>query len=282
MGYRFTRMEPAEYSNTPVESGGVFQYQQIDGVLYVEIEADTFADIPSAPGSIQTDTVHGSLNFAIGSRAHTIDDNKNYKLKSDGTWVEQIDADLSSLITMVSDVQSTVGTLTGEVDTVTSQVEDYILPALKQLINEGAKNRIPLLPSMTTVDHDVTFTVNSDGTIDISGTANGGTAFFSAPITLPVGVYVFNGMPEAGGTASYRQEIRATPGGAVYQVNDTEAPVVFERTTAYSGYYSIRVASGYSISTTLKPMICFEKYYAVTQDFVPYAPTLRELYSAIS
>lgn len=213
-----------------------------------------------------------------GSKAHIISNQLDYEMLSDGTWVLKQSQDLVSIVTMLSNLDAEVSTLGDDVSTLYGVVGN-IKDAVKVLADDY-KNRVVLLPSMSTSFGSLDLTVNNDGTITLNGTNDtGSAAFFSAPITFPAGAYIFNGMQETGGTSSYRQELRATPGGVIYQVNDSTTATTFERTTSYSGYYSIRIANGYSANNAvIKPMILLEQLHAVAPDFKAGAPTNRELY----
>lgn len=216
-----------------------------------------------------------------GSKAHIISNQLDYEMMSDGTWVQKQSQDLVSIITMLSNLDTEVSTLGLDLSNLyraTADIKDVV-----QLLVDDCKNKIVLLPSMSTSAGSLNFTVNNDGTVTLNGTNDtGSAAFFSAPITFPAGHYMFTGMQESGGTSSYRQELRATPGGAVYQVNDSESATEFERTTDYSGYYSIRVANGFVANNiVIKPMIAIEKFFAFSSTFKAGAPTNRELYELI-
>ena len=55
------------------------------GIYYIEVEADSFANLPSAD---QFESDVGAL-IAAGSKGHTIDTNGHYMIDSSGTWVLQ-------------------------------------------------------------------------------------------------------------------------------------------------------------------------------------------------
>lgn len=215
-----------------------------------------------------------------GSKAHIISNQLDYEMMSDGTWVQKQSQDLVSIITMLSNLDTEVSTLGNDVGNLFGVVGN-IKDAVSILVDD-VKNKIVLTTDMTTTNNGITFTVNSNGTITLTGVATA-TAFFSAPISFPSGSYMFSGMPTDGGSSTFRQELRATPAGAVYQVNDTELAITFERTTSYSGYYSIRVASGFNCGAgfTLEPMIAPESLLVISPSFKAGAPTNRELYELI-
>lgn len=243
----------------------------IRAVMY----CDTAADLPGVSD-------FAGYTLQQGSRAIVIDAAEEYLMQSDGTWSLQQGTDLKSIITMLSDIDDRLQDTTADVTWAKSQIDDYIYPAIRALINRGAKNVLNLLSAASDTVNGITFTVNSDLSITISGTASA-TAFYSVPVTIPAGSYWYSGMPEDGSSSTYRLELRLTPAGAVSSTNDSETGVAFVRNTDYSGYFSIRVASGYEFQTpvTVRPMISPKLYYTITPDYVPYSPTNAELAALI-
>lgn len=154
-----------------------------------------------------------------------------------------------------------------------------------KLIDEGAKNVLNISAAQTQTTNGVTFTVNDDYSITLTGKNTGsGAAFFSIPVTIPAGLYYFTGMPESGGSSSYRLELRSpTATGSVNITNEGDAPVSWGPSSDYTGYFNIRVASGYEFTTakTVKPMICERWKYAFSSQYGPYRPSLNDLWAMI-
>ena len=153
------------------------------------------------------------------------------------------------------------------------------------LINEGSKNVLDISSAQTLVIGDLTFTVNSDFSITLSGKNSGSSAaFFSIPVTIPAGLYYFTGMSESGGSGSYRLELRTpTATGTVSLTCENTAPVSWGPSSTYNGFFNIRVAAGYEFTTakTVKPMICERWKYNITDLYVPYRPSLNDLWAMI-
>lgn len=215
-----------------------------------------------------------------GSKAHIISNQLDYEMLSDGTWVQKQSQDLVSIVNALSNLDAEVSVLGNDVSDLYGVVGN-IKDAVK-VLTDDVKNKVVLMSDMTITSNGITFSVDSNGTVTLTGVATA-TAFFSVPISFPSGSYVFSGMPTDGGSSTFRQELRATPGGAVYQVNDTTLPSTFERATSYSGYYSIRVASGFNCGAgyTLEPMLALESLLVISPTFKAGAPTNRELYQLI-
>lgn len=244
-----------------------------DTAAYIRavILCDTVADLPG---------VNDFTDYILtqGSTAHVISTAEDYQMQSDGTWSLHYDLNLSFIINSLSDIDSRLHAAESDSSYAKTQIDDFIYPALRAVINRGAKNALNLISAQSDTINGVTFTVNSDLSITISGTASA-TTFYSVPVTIPAGAYWYSGMPENGGTASYRLELRLMPGGSVSSSNDSEDGVSFVRNSDYTGYFSIRVASGYSFGSpvTVKPMISPKVLYDITQDYVPYSPTNAEI-----
>ena len=232
---------------------------------------DTTADLP-APSDISGYTLQE------GSTAHVIDSPADYMMKSDGSWILQQSVDLSYIISSLSDIDNRLHSAESDASYAKLQIDDYIYPVLRVMINRGAKNALNLLSAATDTVNGITFTVNDDCSITMTGTASA-TAFFSVPVTIPAGAYWYSGMPEDGSSSTYRLELRLTPGGSVSSTCDTAAGVAFVRNSDYTGYFSIRVASGYTFTEpkTVKPMIAPQILQQITADYVPYSPTNVEI-----
>ena len=236
---------------------------------------DTTADLPGI------NDITG-YTLEMGSRALVIQDAAKYCMQSDGTWTLQVTADVQSIITQLSDIDDRLQDTTADATWTKSQVKDYIKPALISVINRGPKNALDLSAAQTTTDAGVTFTVNSDFSITCTGQATA-TAWLHVPVTVPAGIYYVTGMPEDGGTGTYRIDFRPTPTGTPTFVLDTENPKTWTVSTPYTGYFNIRVGSGYDFGAgaTLFPMMSIPDEYKMTPDYVPYAPTNRQLLELI-
>lgn len=251
-----------------------------DTAAYIRavILCDTVADLPGVTDF--TDYI-----LTQGSTAHVISTAEDYQMQSDGTWSLQQGTDLQSIITALSDIDDRLNDTTADATWAKEQIDNYIRPALVSLINRGAKNALDLSAAATATDNGVTFTVNQDSTITVTGQAvPPNNAWFVVGVTIPDGVYVFSGIPVNGGTSSFRQEIRATPRGSVIGVNDTDTGNTI--TISAGGatvYYHIRVASGYDLGAgiTFRPMLSQPDQHTITDTYVPYAPTNRELLNLI-
>lgn len=249
-------------------------------IVYAEFECDTVADLPAR------DYESGYL-LQCGSRAHVIADNTDYKMQTSGAWILQRSADVSSIVADISQIETTLESVGDNAAYAKYTIDTYLMPAVKQLINDGAKNRLNLAAAQTTTDNGITFTVNSDFSIEMTGAVSNpaNNAWLHVPVTIKAGTYQFTGMTEAGGTTNaYRIELRQTATTGLIAVCDSEtgSEVTFNSDT--SCYFNIRVNNydfGQDRSKTVYPMLCNPDLYRMTSDYRPYAPTNRELFDML-
>ena len=170
-------------------------------------------------------------------------------------------------------------------ETAREEADATQMAGIVNLINEGAKNVLNISTAQTQTAGTLTFTVNSDFSITLTGKNNtGSAAFFSMAVSFPAGAYYFSGMPESGGSGSYRLELRTgTAQGSVFQTCESATPTAFTRDNPWTGYFNIRVANNYEFTEakTVKPMICERWKYSLTDKFVPYKPSLNDLWAMI-
>lgn len=157
-------------------------------------------------------------------------------------------------------------------------------------VDEGSKNLCNWSGSTSTIS-DVTFIINSDKTVSTSGTATARaqkSLTFTVPSTLKAGRYVLSGCPSGGeqsGTTLYCLYLwDKTVNARVASGDDTGNGIEFDWIPDASHTYSISVdvRSGTNASgLTFKPMICTAADFAVSQKFVPYCPSMAEMYEMI-
>ena len=181
--------------------------------------------------------------------------------KSDGDHINVIFKDLDSLVHIMTcgedDVVVTkdVTTTNGQVDfTVEDEAIGYTtkmtaLYGKSTQETRSGKNLLPNDATSTTIS-GITYTINSDGTIKVNGTASADSVFYlnSTNITIPSGTYTFNGCPSNGSWDTYSMGF----GG----YNDSGNGTTFTLNTDYSNRAYIRIANGYNANNLLfKPMI---------------------------
>lgn len=158
--------------------------------------------------------------------------------------------------------------------------------ALADVIDSGAKNVLNLTSAQSQAGSGtLQYTVNSDFSITCTGKCGTSASFFSIPVNFPAGQYYFSGMPENGGSNSYRMELRTVSAqGTMYVNGDSADGVVINAATDFTGWFNIRVAANYdfgSTGKTISPMICLKTFWEISHKYVPYCPSQRELWSMI-
>lgn len=143
-------------------------------------------------------------------------------------------------------------------------------------IDGGHKNTLILTDTQTQTSATVTCTYNGDGTYTINGTANAAGYFYLARTSSnPVfkAGSVITGCT-GGGSNTYKLAIAGT---TLYQYGD---PLIL--TSDVSGSLIFSFASGSVFNNMLlKPMVCSKAKYDISPAFVPYCPTLAELYALV-
>lgn len=250
-----------------------------DSTIHIRgrVLCDTAADLPST-------TFFAGFTLDAGSTALDISTAAHYMLNTAGAWILQRSADISSLVNDISNLQLNLQTV--QTDAVYSRysLDNYIFPAVRKLANDGAKNRLNLAAAQTVTDNGITFTVNSDFSITMTGSTTS-TAWLHVPVTVKAGTYKFVGMTEQGGSSgSYRLEFRQTETSGVLFVCDTMAGITATFDEDKTCFFNVRVNNydfGADNSKTVYPMLCVPALYNVTSEYVPYAPTNRELFEML-
>lgn len=204
-------------------------------------EVDTIAELPP-PNYYSADNVV----ISMASTAHVIEDNSDHEMKSDGTWIQQ-----------------TAGTSTytrAEIDTM--QAAQAANNAAQQseidyAINTGAKNYCPY---------------------DSFSAAGAGTVISDQPINLPAGDYILT------------LNFTATTGSSAFRFLDSGASIInFNVQNSSAGTASVPFtlpsdANQIRVYTTTANDVTdiMIRPAAVTDSsFVPYCPTLYELYQMV-
>ena len=163
--------------------------------------------------------------------------------------------------------------------------------ALVELIDGGGKNRLPfsdlaVIKSMNTGGtwsgnvytwNGVTFTINSDFSVAVDGTATGGNAVLvlSRPggYTMPEGNWLLSGCPSGGSASTYNIAIAGT-------TSDTGTTGSF--TSCNKVLVRIYVINGTSISNAVfRPMVCSKAAWDISQEYQPNRPSYAELYAMV-
>ena len=270
------------------------EYQLVDDVqkliqtAQVSFECDTEADLPN---QVYHDDANSKLTLVMGSTAHTIGSNKMYEMKSDGTWIVQDEASRMDVYTtsevnqLLEDMADAQANIDLDQDAEINRNADL----LADLIDNGAKNLIQMTHASGSITrYGVTCTWDPvAGTMTLSGghvsTDNAAIfEFYSGNAVdqrvLPAGTYHLSGVPAGGSTSTYRATLTS-----ITSAVDTGSGKTFTLTEPIYGAYRILVSGNCDFSNplTFKPMVCLDGAYQISDKFVPYCPTLKDLYALV-
>ena len=162
------------------------------------------------------------------------------------------------------------------------------------LVDSGAKNHLINKATTTTSAYGITYTVNADKSITVTGTSNNNYAFnvsgsrtYADALPIPKGEYIVKkGVVYTTTTPIYIQFGIMTDSSAAISwnnigVNDYTFTVTNDTTRIV---YELYIPSGvYSTqyNYTFYPMICDKAAFELSDKYVPYVPTNQELYAMI-
>ena len=165
--------------------------------------------------------------------------------------------------------------------TSTNPVQNKVVrAAIAHLADAGAKNFLKnTAPYGDQVRTNLTFTHNDDDTYTVNATsANTANTdvYIAENMLLKAGTYVLSGCPEGGNnTDTFKLQIA----GVGYDLGNGCTFTITQDTTI-SVY--IRIWAGYIPGNLVfKPMICTLEDWSASKEYVPYTPTLSELYQMI-
>ena len=261
-------------------------------IVWGFLELDTTADFDDI-GTEFPDTM-----FVMSSKAHVIEDNQIYMLKSDGTWVVQDEASRMNVYTKPEVDQLIEDVVDNQADVDYDQNKEIQLnrELIVQNLNMSYKNRARIFPNSDTF-YGTTFTVDKDaGTITTSGTASGYKAFrffgdmdnigYSYAIPIPRGTYYIKGLPSGASASTFRYILGLyTDSSATRQttyIYDNDYVLTVDNDTTridLSAYIS--QGNVFVNPVVWKPFLIEQNDYYADPTFVPYCPTPREMWTII-
>lgn len=262
-----------------------------DAYILAYIECDNVSDLP-------TTTQFSGWIIDKESKAHIINGNTMYMLDSTGTWRIQDEAsrmnvytkdETDQLLTDMADSQANVDLAQDEK---INNNEDRII----ELINSGHKNLCRFMQG-TDTQFGTTFTPDStSGILTTSGLStryygyrilgNQADTNYSSDVPIQKGTYVLTGLPSGASSSTHRFILGIWQDSAGTRTSTSIYDDVYEfEITGYQARIDLSayVATGNDSGshTEWKPMIVPKEIYDMTPDFVPYCPTLQELYQMV-
>ena len=234
-----------------------------DGYVIATFIADTVAELPA------TNYLTG-YTLEIGCTCHVIEDSGDYEMKSDGTWVKRIPAVLANTYTRV-EIDTMTGNLSDDIEAEESAREaaDAVqIDAVARLIDTGSKNISPINSGSNTLP----------------------TRWLQISVDIPAGGYVlYIGSLSSDDTDTNTCQIAFfdSANNAVRYLYPERGAVVIPFTLpADSTFFRIYPSDSYAHSendtvNVTDLMICTEADYKISTAYVPYCPTVEELYALI-
>lgn len=235
-----------------------------------KISVDDVSELPN-DGIITYE--NNQFYISAGSTAVATDTGKHYIMASDYTWTEFTET--GSIVNVNVDVPDY------------DELEDRVTTAesaIDAIAMDGSKNKLPNAATSTGI-----FTVNADGTVTAEVPAsNSQTSLTLFSSTTDVSFdhdMVLSGCPSGGGY-TYRWSIYLLDanGNLIFVgengMADQGDTVVVPAGTAFRQVRILIRANIGAQTLTFKPMLCDKDLYALSSEYIPYAPTNRELYEA--
>lgn len=226
----------------------------------------TWHALPDMRGA--TATTAGSHGFVP---APAVGDQDKF-LKGDGTWAEAqgggsvvVDSEMSTSST--NPVQNRVIT-----QAVGEKVSEKLL---RDTVGYTGKNLLNIAKRTSSTINGVTFTINSDGTVTVNGTATATTYFKCFEEQIPVGSYTWTGCAANGSGSTYCTFCRRSTTSEAEYGYDYGAGATFTLTAAATIHYYITILNGYTANNLVfRPMIryaenkdaTFEKYHTNVEE----------------
>jgi hypothetical protein len=176
-----------------------------------------------------------------------------------------------------------------------AEIDNIDRAELAKIIDGGAKNLLNVtkasIKAINTIGswngdvytrndngNSMTFTLNSDMSITVNGTAANRIQFN----LKNSGLQGFQGcILSGGGTASILFQMSESPYTTI--ANDTGSGTEignYDDSKSYS--LSINISAGVTVNNlTIKPMICAKSAWVLSTKYVPYCPTLAEIYAMV-
>lgn len=149
--------------------------------------------------------------------------------------------------------------------------------AIIDLINDGAKNKLPI-PAISDISGTLpgNTTINADGTITIILPSNlTSESGINYTVNLPAGTFHYSSGENSSTDGTYDCFIQTYASGSWVTVLRDNTTNPGQTATIEAGSYrvTIRFRSGAPAGTyVFKPMLCFSSYWNITETYVPYRP----------
>lgn len=185
--------------------------------------------------------------------------------------------------TIILDNNCVYTTVSGELEGKAAEISslnEALTNEVATRVANGAHNLLPISAS-TQVVNGITFTVNADGTVTVSGNATGYAYLDLTSDYIELGDYTISGCPSGGSASTYYLAIRMTQNSTWYrqgvETGNGYTITPTDKANANRMILRIKVEPGTNISSPIvfKPMIRLTS--DPSSEYTPYAKTNREL-----
>lgn len=243
--------------------------------IRAELCADTAADLPANSTT---------LTWLLGTHAKAVDTGKEYWINSAGTWIEQPSNNAFDNVYTKAEMDSIINPMISDISTQESSIVN--------LIDTGGKNRL-LLSGTDVTGYGIQCIFDyANGTISLDGINPDKkcTGSFNIQIAdsrnlglIENVIYSFtcDGYMTSNETIGlYVYTSGATPLTQFDTYNNTVA--AWETAWEQTNGFRLFIRSGTVVdNVVLRPMICLKSDFDLSPDFVPYCPSLSELYALV-
>lgn len=219
---------------------------------------DTVSDLPSG--------TYDGVSITQGWTAKIIENGATYLSNSSGAWILQPSQQSQIILPDVYDKTETDNLLAPIIDDITDiqDVDTRQDGVLEDLINTGAKNLLQT-------------------------NASSGTRFVNIPVVLQPGVYhIYFGEITSTDTDAQTCQFAAFASDnsdasnylQLQRVNGVNGVLTVTKTTSYVRLYASNTYANSTGDTVTfsDAMLCTEDAWKLSQDYIPYCPTLQEVY----
>lgn len=224
--------------------------------IMCEIAADTAADLPANTAD---------LVYIVGSYATAIDTGGIYKINSAGTWILQPSGDIFQNVYTKTEIDNIVSDINDDISDI-NDTDTMQNAVITDLLNTGGKNH--------------------------AQTNNGSaTRNLRIPLSIPAGDYVIyiGEITSTDTDASVcRIAVANTADNAIFAGGTTRGNDKIIRFTISesAAWLYVYASDNYSHSggdtvTITNLMVCNQSDYDFSPEYVPYCPTLAELYALV-
>lgn len=255
-------------------------------IVVVKLLCDDYSDLPTQSGL-------SGYELAQGCIAHVINENKDYMIDSGGNWHVYGGDSWTNVYTksetdaLLDDKQDEL--TTAQLDAVNSGITASKLTAdeaaLVELVDGGAKN---LFPSFDTKSSGSVTYSYANGTVSASGTKSSGVNYVDIVENRPIselGLHIGDIIKLYNTSDNLRLGVVLGDGttfdSAITTGNEVkEVTIGTGKTHIYIRMQILSTVTG-TINLSSTPMVCTTADWDISHKFVPYCPSMQEMYQMI-